>query len=150
MTNFEMMKLKLLKSIFNQNPNYSEPVGENKVTSITLIIRNAGNFTNEDTRAHFVQSFKTQGSSEMPFTLEVEFGAVFSMSEPVPHHERDYFIHQIFPQLVFPYMREYVAETTRRGGFPPLLINMSLAPEPPSHQEQEEPKNTPSVNKWIH
>ncbi|MDR2460855.1 MAG: protein-export chaperone SecB [Deltaproteobacteria bacterium] len=148
--NFEMTKLKLLKSVFYQNTNFSEKP-EGKQPALSLAIRNKGEFSSGDTIAHFVQYFRSQGSQEMPFSLEVEFGAVFSMSSPVPQVEKNIFIQHIFPQLVFPYMREYVAEITRRGGYPPLLINMALAPDSTTQGQDETPEQqTTPVAKWIH
>jgi preprotein translocase subunit SecB len=76
--------------------------------------------------ANFIQSFKTQAGPESPFSLEVEFAAVFALSTPVLPFEQNTLIHQVFSQLVFPHTREYVAETTRRGGYPPLILNLGL------------------------
>jgi preprotein translocase subunit SecB len=144
----EMTRLQLIKSLFKRNPSWSEPP-DGRISVATLVIRNTGAFTPGGESAEFIQIFRTGESSGMPFTLEVEYGAVFSMSRPVPPEERDFYLHRAFPRLVFPFMREYVAETTRRGGFPPLVINMNVAPEPRDGPSGGETDPVP-VLKWIH
>jgi preprotein translocase subunit SecB len=144
-----MVKLRLLKSIFFINPGFNEPP-EGKVTSLTLSIKNSGDFINDGKEARFIQNFQVQNNPNTPFSMEVEFGAIFTLSTPVPLEERDYYVHVVFPQLIFPFLREYVAETTRRGGFPPLLLNISLSPEPRDSSGEESRASLPVVAKWIH
>ncbi|MDR0549666.1 MAG: protein-export chaperone SecB [Deltaproteobacteria bacterium] len=145
--NFELNKLRLIKSLFTTNPGYHPPApGELIAMGVTL--RNGGEFSADGGQAHFVQSFKTQAAYEMPFSLEVEFEALFALSAPVAHADREPFLVHIFPQVIFPFMREYVADTTRRAGFPPLLINQSFYPDSPSEVDGQTEKVVTS--KWIH
>ncbi|MDR3135047.1 MAG: protein-export chaperone SecB [Deltaproteobacteria bacterium] len=123
--NFDMVKLRLQKSIFLQNPNYKQPA-RGEIIALGLSLRNAGDFSPTNPTANFIQSFKTQAGPEVPFSLEVEFAAVFALSTQAPLADQDALVHSLFPQMVFPYTREYVAETTRRGGYPPLILNLSL------------------------
>ncbi|MDR1870478.1 MAG: protein-export chaperone SecB [Deltaproteobacteria bacterium] len=145
--NFELNKLRLIKSVFTTNPGYHQPApGELIAMGVTL--RNGGEFSTDGGQAHFVQSFKTQAAYEMPFSLEVEFEALFALSAPVAQPDREPFLLQIFPQVIFPFMREYVAETTRRAGFPPLLINQSFYPDPTGETDLANEKTVTS--KWVH
>jgi preprotein translocase subunit SecB len=136
----EMTKLWLVRSIFQQNPEF-ELKGTTRMTSISLSIVNAGNFNFDNTEAEFTQFFQTKPLRETPFILEAEFRAQFSLSSAIPPEDKGYFMNEVFPQLIFPYMREYVAETTRRGGFPPLLINMSVSPAPRGAKAQGDARN---------
>jgi preprotein translocase subunit SecB len=145
--NFELNKLRLIKSLFTTNPGYHPPApGELIAMGVTL--RNGGEFSADGGQAHFVQSFKTQAAYEMPFSLEVEFEALFALSAPVSQDEQEPFLVQVFPQVIFPFMREYVAETTRRAGFPPLLINQSFYPDSPGEVSDSGEKVVTS--KWVH
>jgi hypothetical protein len=123
--NFETVRLRLQKSVFLQNPNFQQPP-QGELIAMGLSLRNGGEFFQNDTMANFLQSFKTQNVLTAPFSLEVEFAAVFSLSASLPPSEHNIYINQHFPQMVFPYTREYVAEISRRGGFPPLLLNLGL------------------------
>ncbi|MDR1578385.1 MAG: protein-export chaperone SecB [Deltaproteobacteria bacterium] len=144
--NFELNKLRLIKSLFTTNPGYLPPA-PGEMIAMGVMLRNGGEFSVDGGQAHFVQNFKTQAAYEMPFSLEVEFEAIFALSSPVSHPEREPFLVQIFPQVVFPFMREYVAETTRRAGFPPLLINQSFYPDASNEAPDGEKVVT---SKWIH
>jgi preprotein translocase subunit SecB len=147
--NYEMVRLRLQKSVFLLNPNYQQPP-QGEVIALGLNLRNGGEFFQNDSMANFVQCFQTRGGgSEVPFSLEVEMAALFSLSAPVPANEHQAFIHQIFPQMVFPHTREYIAEITRRGGFPPLLLNLGL------FQDQQKTDSASTLellsgSKWIH
>ncbi|MDR3154924.1 MAG: protein-export chaperone SecB [Deltaproteobacteria bacterium] len=145
---FEMTSLQLLRSLFQRNRAWHEPP-DGRISVATLTIRNTGDFSPEGGSARYVQGFRMEKAKDMPFSLEVEYGAVFSMSRPIPAADRDYYIHLAFPRLVFPFMREYIAETTRRGGFPPLMINMSVSPAPRDGPSGADGDPAP-VLKWIH
>ncbi|MDR1166144.1 MAG: protein-export chaperone SecB [Deltaproteobacteria bacterium] len=145
---YDMVKLRLLKSIFFVNPSFTDPP-EGQVASLALSIKNAGSFAEAENEARFVMSFQALNSPQAPFALEVEFGAVFALSAPVHPRDQDYYLNVLFPQVVFPFLREYVAETTRRGGFPPLLLNVSLSPEPKG-SAGDPPDSLPVVAKWTH
>lgn len=142
----EMAQLKLLRSVFACNMDF-QPTDERVALAVTM--RHAGYFTEGLSRAHFIQRLQTGGEGpDSPFTLEVEFAALFALDPPIDDAERNHYIGRVFPQIVFPYTREYVAETTRRGGFSPLIINHTL------FQDVEEPSQAAlreqEFNKWIH
>ncbi|MDR0621643.1 MAG: protein-export chaperone SecB [Deltaproteobacteria bacterium] len=146
--NFDMIKLRLQKSMFLHNPQYKQPA-RGEVIALGLSLRNAAEFSQNGALANFIQSFKTQAGPEVPFSLEVEFAAVFALSAPVPQPEQDTLVHKHFPQMVFPYTREYVAETTRRGGYPPLILNLGLFQD---NQTNGSGTATESIvgSKWPH
>jgi len=130
----EMIELRLIRSVFTINADFS--LTEERV-AIGVSIKNNGEFLDDGQRAHFVQSLKIGDPTLTPFFLDVEFSVFFALSPAPLPLERSHYINRVFPQLVFPYLREYVAETTRRGGFSPLIIN------PPLFNEDEETENAP-------
>ncbi|MDR2140464.1 MAG: protein-export chaperone SecB [Deltaproteobacteria bacterium] len=147
--NFELNKLRLVKSLFTTNPGYNPPA-PGELIAMGVMLRNKGEFSIDGGQAQFIQNFKTQAAYELPFSLEVEFEALFALSAPITETEREPFLVQVFPQVIFPFMREYVAETTRRAGFPPLLINQSFYPTSPGEESGAGAGERVVTSKWFH
>ena len=139
----EMIQIKLTKSVFAVNPDH-QPTEERIAIGVTL--RNHGVFSENDRRqASFVQTFKTAEPNQAPFFLDVEFETIF-LVDPAPLPlERPHYIRQVFPRVVFPYLREYIAETTRRGGFTPLIVSQNLFED-----EDLRPVEVKDDTKWVH
>ena len=58
----------------------------------------------------------------MLYELEVLYGAVFEIQR-VPEASLEPFLLINCPALTFPFVRRLVADITREGGFPPLLLD---------------------------
>lgn len=63
---------------------------------------------------------KTQ--TETLFIIELAYGAIVTVRN-VPQEMVSAVVLVEAPRLIFPFARNIVAETTRDGGFPPLMIN---------------------------
>ncbi len=141
----EMAQLTLVKSIFIVNV-------ENRVDTdriaIGVTLKNNGEFLDDGRKAHYIQRFKTGMPDKSLFFLDVEFGALFFLDPPPLPLERHYFVNKAFPRIVFPYMREHVAETTRKGGFTPLIINQNLFDY--YDEEKEAVASDSDDHKWVH
>lgn len=61
-------------------------------------------------------------NDEEVFRVELSYAGVFDMSG-VPQQQLDAFLMIECPQLLFPFARRVIADLTREGGFPPLLID---------------------------
>ncbi|MDR1044494.1 MAG: protein-export chaperone SecB [Candidatus Adiutrix sp.] len=142
----EMAQLRLIRSVFAVNMEL--PAGEERI-AIGVSLKNNGEFLHDGRRAHFLQSFKTSNPGGAPFFLDVEFGALFVLNQPPLPLEQPYYIRKVFPHIVFPYLREYVAETTRRGGFTPMILNHDLF----ENETERESGTAPAAegeHKWVH
>jgi len=139
-----MIQLKLIKSVFAVNVEF--PATEERV-AIGVSLKNNGEFLEDGRKANFLQRLKTGDPKLAPFFLDVEFGAFFSLNPAPLPLERLYYIQRVLPQVVFPYMREYVAETTRRGGFTPLIINQSFFED---DEDEALPDEQPELQKFLH
>ena len=65
---------------------------------------------------------KAGEGAEMLFHVELEYGGVFRLENfPQEHLLPLLFIE--CPRLLFPFARQVVADVTRNGGFPPLMID---------------------------
>lgn len=56
------------------------------------------------------------------FIAELSYGGIFTINVPREHLEPLLLIE--CPRLIFPFARAILADATRDGGFPPLLLNM--------------------------
>lgn len=54
------------------------------------------------------------------FILELVYGGVFTLNVPEEHLQAMLLIE--CPRLLFPYARNIISDTTRDGGFPPLML----------------------------
>lgn len=121
------------------NSSYKPP---NEKVSIGISLKCSGEFHADGTQASFVQHLTTSTPvpTETPFFLDVEFTAEFTL-EPAPLPlEYSHYMKHILPNIVFPYMREYVADITRRAGFTPLLLGYNFFNEDP--EEKSMPVST--------
>lgn len=60
--------------------------------------------------------------TEIGFVVEVDYGAAVTVKNAPPDMIGPLLLIET-PRLLFPFARAIVAEATREGGFPPLLIN---------------------------
>ena len=142
----EMTQLRLIRSVFAVNMDL--PVSDERI-AIGVSLKNNGEFLENGRRAHFLQSFKTSDPGGAPFFLDVEFGALFTLDPPPLPLEQPYYIRKVFPRIVFPYLREFVAETTRRGGFTPMVLNHDLF-EGDGERESNASPAAENEHKWVH
>lgn len=59
---------------------------------------------------------------ELPFMLEIEFQGLFELNKSLPRKRVDPFAQVNCPAILFPFLRECIADLTRRAGFPPLIL----------------------------
>lgn len=140
----ELGQLRLVKSIFEITGGGATP-GESVAVAVSL--KNNGEFEPDGSRASFLQRIQTLPlNNNNPFTMDVEFAAVFYLDPPPMPLAWPHYVRQVFPRLLFPYLREHVADLTRRGGFSPLNIGHKLFEDDESQPFQVNLE----YNKWIH
>lgn len=77
-----------------------------------------------DTEFDVVLSLTAKASFEKDvlFNVELVYGGVFS----IQHFPQEHMLPILFiecPRLLFPFARQIIAESTRNGGFPPLMLD---------------------------
>ncbi len=65
---------------------------------------------------------EAKASDETVFLLELTYGGVFSISNIPPESLQPLLLIEC-PRLIFPFVRRIVADITRDGGFPPLMLD---------------------------
>ncbi len=63
-----------------------------------------------------------KAQDETMFIIELAYGAIVTVRN-VPQEMVSSIVLVETPRLIFPFARNIIAETTRDGGFPPLMIN---------------------------
>lgn len=56
------------------------------------------------------------------FVVELVYGGVFGLSNAIPEEHKGAVLLIECPRILFPFARNVIADTTRDGGFPPLLL----------------------------
>lgn len=139
----EMSRIRLIKSVFELN---GETAPASESVAIAVSLKNNGEFSDDGERANFIQRLQTLELDSSPFRLEVEFAAVFHLDPPPLPLAWPHYVRKVFPRLLFPHLRDYVADLTRRGGFSPLNLSPNLFDEGESRMLE----TSPDDNKWIH
>lgn len=67
-------------------------------------------------------SAKAQAGTQILFITELDYAGLFQL-EGVPQDQLEPMLLIESPRLLFPFARRIIAEVTREGGFPPLLID---------------------------
>lgn len=57
------------------------------------------------------------------FIAELEYAGLISIGEEIPEERLEQLLMVDAPTQLFPFARQIIADATRNGGFPPLLVN---------------------------
>lgn len=103
-------------------------------------------FNEEHNELHLLLSVKIS-SKNLPFSLQVSAEGIFEVEGKI----NDAIIEQLAfincPAIIFPYVREAIADVTRRGGFPPVHIPpINFVELAKRIKEKQEGENRNSVN----
>ena len=97
--------------------------GRDKAPSININVNvNANPMSENDFDVNLTLTAKANVDKEVLFNVELVYGGVFRIAGfPKEHVLPVLFIE--CPRLLFPFARQIVAEATRNGGFPPLMLD---------------------------
>lgn len=57
------------------------------------------------------------------FNITADYGIIMTLDENIEEDNIEYILMVEGPKWMFPFVRRVIADSTREGGFPPLLIN---------------------------
>ena len=81
-----------------------------------------------------------QKDGKLAFIAEVSYAGIFTLNKVPPEHEKPLLLIEA-PRMLFPFARNVLAETTRDGGYPPLMLNpIDFAALFQKHTEKEKKK----------
>lgn len=97
--------------------------GRDKAPNININVNvNANPMSENDFDVNLTLTAKANVDKEVLFNVELVYGGVFRVAGfPKEHVLPVLFIE--CPRLLFPFARQIVAEATRNGGFPPLMLD---------------------------
>ena len=113
-----------VKDLSFENPGAPQSLrGRDKAPSININVNvNANPIADKEFDVTLTLNAKATYDNDVLFNAELVYGGVFRIEGfPQEHVLPVLFIE--CPRLIFPFARQIVAEATRNGGFPPLMID---------------------------
>lgn len=113
-----------IKDFSFENPNAPKSLGpKEKAPDININVNvNANPMSETDFDVILNLTAEAKNGDEVLFHVELVYGGIFRISNfPQEHMLPVLFIE--CPRLLFPFARQIVADATRNGGFPPLMID---------------------------
>jgi preprotein translocase subunit SecB len=113
-----------IKDLSFENPGAPNSLrGRDKAPGININVNvNANPVSEKEYDVAITLNAKASFDSEVLFNVELVYGGVFRIEGfPQEHMLPVLFIE--CPRLLFPFARQIIADSTRNGGFPPLLLD---------------------------
>lgn len=113
-----------IKDLSFENPGAPKSLGpREKAPEISINVNvNANPLSETDFDVLLTMNAEAKSGTAVIFNVELTYGGVFRVANfPQEHMLPLLFIE--CPRMLFPFARQIVADATRNGGFPPLLID---------------------------
>jgi preprotein translocase subunit SecB len=113
-----------IKDLSFENPNVHKLLGAGGEKPALRIEVNVNAAKIADKAFESLIQFKAQATNNVGviYDLELAYGGLFQI-ENLPEQALEPFLLINCPSLLFPFVRRLVADLTREGGFPPLLLD---------------------------
>ena len=135
-----------LKDLSFENPNPLDAYKNNEKPDIKVNVNTAVKKL-PDNAFEVTLDIKTdakQKDGKLAFIAEVSYAGIFTLNKVPPEHEKPLLLIEA-PRMLFPFARNVLAETTRDGGYPPLMLNpidfAALYQKQMAAAQKENPKN---------
>ncbi len=112
-----------IKDLSFENPNAPHSLTREKGPNININVNvNANPLNENDYDVNLTINAEAKDDDKVVFNVELVYGGVFRVQGfPQEHMLPLLFIE--CPRLLFPFARQVIADATRGGGFPPLMID---------------------------
>ena len=117
-----MSRGQFIKDLSFENPNAGKQLGSNKPPKIDISVSVNGRPAPEN--AHEIElhlTGKATVDGELLFLVELVYGGIFVISG-VPAEQLEPVVMIECPRLLFPFARRIIADCSRDGGYPPLML----------------------------
>lgn len=113
-----------VKDLSFENPSAPDSLRNGQAPGIDLTIDVQARTISEDTFEVVlnITANAKRDNGEVVFISELSYGGLFQLAN-IAESDREPFLLIECPRLLFPFARRVVADTTRDGGFPPLMID---------------------------
>ena len=112
-----------LKDLSFENPNPFDAYKNEEKPEIQVNV-NTSVKKLPDNAFEVTLDIKTEAKKKdkISFIAEVSYAGIFTLNKVPPEHEKPLLLIEA-PRMLFPFARNVLAETTRDGGYPPLMLN---------------------------
>jgi len=112
-----------LKDLSFENPNPLDAYKNNEKPDIQVNV-NTSVKKLPDNAFEVTLVIKTEAKKKdkIAFIAEVSYSGIFTLNKVPQEHEKPLLLIEA-PRMLFPFARNVLAETTRDGGYPPLMLN---------------------------
>lgn len=111
-----------IKDLSFENPHAPQSLGESKAPEIAVSVNvNARGLGGSDYEVELALEAKASHGEKTAFMIELSYAGVFRI-ENMPQDVLQPLLLIECPRLLFPFARQILAEATRNGGFPPLML----------------------------
>ena len=113
-----------IKDLSFENPNAPNSLAPRQGGPQLQINVNVGArpLTNTDFEVDLTLQARASGENEIVFNIEIIYSGLFRVQNLPEEHVHPFVMIEC-PRLLFPFARQIVADATRNGGFPPLMID---------------------------
>jgi len=112
-----------IKDLSFENPHAPQGIQQQQRPEIQIKVDTRSQPVSEDRHECVLElSINAKSGESTVFMLELSYGGVFSVAN-IPNESLQPLLLIECPRLLFPFARRIVADATRDGGFPPLMID---------------------------
>jgi preprotein translocase subunit SecB len=106
-----------------ENPNAASLGAQEKAPNISIQVNvNAKQLAPTDFEVSLMLDCKAGEGDGLLFKLDLEYGGVFRLLN-IPEEQVHPIVMIECPRMLFPFVRQLVADATSKGGYPPLYID---------------------------
>lgn len=119
-----MVKAQYVKDFSFENPGAPEILATLQSDPDVNINVNVevGRLNNGDFEVILSIAADAKADTKQIFLAELSYAGVFAIDESVPEEQHGPILLIECPRLLFPFARNIIADATREGGFPPLMM----------------------------
>jgi preprotein translocase subunit SecB len=151
MPSMNVKEIRLESVFFQVNPQYKEKAGQEGFAYGLRIDTHLSKEGSSLLVQLGVETPETENNPDYPFYFNLKFVGVFDFSALIDENSRRQIASINCPAIIYPYLRETLADLTRRAGFPPLhlpVTNFQKLAKSEGSPTQESASQTPkSPNK---
>lgn len=113
-----------IKDLSFENPNAPQSLaGQDGQPEINISVNvNAKPLSETDFEVELHLNAKAQGKSSVVFGAELLYAGIFRL-ENIPQEALHAIVLVECPRMLFPFARQIIADVSRNGGFPPLMLD---------------------------
>ena len=110
-----------LKDLSFENPNPLEAYKSDEKPEIKVSVNTVVKKL-PDKAFEVTLDIKTEKKDKLSFIAEVSYAGIFTLNQVPAEHEKPLLLIEA-PRMLFPFARYVLADVTRDGGYPPLMLN---------------------------